>query len=789
MGSFLENYDLLSRLLLQALINNLWQGALIVGCVALLFRLVGRASATTRHAIWLVSLLTIALLPFLPASTQKFTMSIPPPSPSEAQRMASSEQSLGAVFANVTALAGYEHRSGRKVAEKETSAAATVEALLPATLAEAHALTDAEHIPSPSPLQVWRTQLLSGSAPMVLVTVWLMVCALMLGRIATSYFRLSRLRRSLHRLPDFQRHRMSRLATIFGLKRQVRIRTSPTVAMPMTIGVARPLIIVPEGLLENLSQAEFESIVAHELAHIKRCDYLTNLWQRVIQAFLFFHPAVWLIGKQLAVERELACDDWAVKLTGEPHRYASCLTRLAELLRERRIPTLAAGIIIGKHVVSRRIEMILNTNRNATTSVSKPALLYAMSVAVMFVAAYSFFQPVLAVPLTPNQAQVARRQEPPTTTPAPTAVQQVVIVNGQQVVRPALQPTTIVMPERVAALTLSDDDVTPVTVVAASDEPLDEPDATPAPTTLVYRNQPAFFTQASYQQPTPQPMPPSGTGQGGGFGIGSGWGGTMPPPARSINGERSDTPPTIPEAELISVLSDIVKKDADPNVRSEALQGLYRLKTDGSINALLQLYDAMTDVKVKGEILGNLLRRSKDNSKAIAKLAAVAKTEKDETLRSRALNALVGIKGDEGADHLISVYDSLQDAKMKQSVIRALSMNKSKKAIDKLILIAKNDSDPTVRQYAVRSLISIDEGLYLQVMPEKGRIGISGAREFDYFDLDEQTKEKIKQKLETHPEIRTDVSPATATTPPPNRKTSTASAPATATTAPAPKNR
>ena len=63
--------------------------------------------------------------------------------------------------------------------------------------------------------------------------------------------------------------------------------------------------------------------------------------------------------------------------------------------------------------------MILNTNRNATTSVSKPALLYAMGVAVMFVAAYSFFQPVLAVPLTQSQAQVARQQEPQTATPAP----------------------------------------------------------------------------------------------------------------------------------------------------------------------------------------------------------------------------------------------------------------------------------------------------------------------------------------------------------------------------------
>src|SRR5207249_3001701 len=105
------------------------------------------------------------------------------------------------------------------------------------------------------------------------------------------------------------------------------------------------------------------------------------------------------------------------------------------------------------------------------------------------------------------QAQVARRQESQPATPAPATVPQIVIVNGQQIVRPALEPATVVTPESLAALTLSDDEVVTVPVVAAADEPLDEPDATPAPMPLVYRNQPAFVTPAVYQQPTPQPQP------------------------------------------------------------------------------------------------------------------------------------------------------------------------------------------------------------------------------------------------------------------------------------------
>src|SRR5262249_55787573 len=122
----------------------------------------------------------------------------------------------------------------------------------------------------------------------------------------------------------------------------------------------------------------------------------------------------------------------------------------------------------------------------------------------------------------------------------------------------------------------------------------------------------------------------------------------------------------IPETELLSLLVDIVKRDADPNVRNEALQGIYRLRSDAAINALIQLYDGTSDVKVKGEIIAYLLRReggaSKvDNSKAIAKLTAIAKSEPNEELRNRAIRYLGNVKGDEGADTLIQIYDSLQD--------------------------------------------------------------------------------------------------------------------------------
>jgi hypothetical protein len=143
------------------------------------------------------------------------------------------------------------------------------------------------------------------------------------------------------------------------------------------------------------------------------------------------------------------------------------------------------------------------------------------------------------------------------------------------------------------------------------------------------------------------------------------------------------------------------------------------LRSDAAINALIQLYDGVSDVKVKSEIIGYLLRREGDNSKAIAKLTTIAKSEQNEELRNRAIRYLGNVKGDDGANTLIQIYDGLQDPKMKQYVIRSLAANKSRKAIDKLIQIAKNDSDPAVRQYAVRSLYGIDSRLYLELIDKE----------------------------------------------------------------------
>jgi hypothetical protein len=95
----------------------------------------------------------------------------------------------------------------------------------------------------------------------------------------------------------------------------------------MLAGLAKPAILFPQELIPRLSAKERFGICLHELAHLRRRDDWGNLCQRVIEAMLFFHPAVRWIGKRLRLERELGGDDWAVAVSGSARHYAACLAR------------------------------------------------------------------------------------------------------------------------------------------------------------------------------------------------------------------------------------------------------------------------------------------------------------------------------------------------------------------------------------------------------------------------------------------------------------------------------
>jgi bla regulator protein blaR1 len=122
---------------------------------------------------------------------------------------------------------------------------------------------------------------------------------------------------------------VQRNALLLNIKKEVKIYLSAVVNSPLTIGFLKPIILVPVASINHLTTAQLEALLLHELAHIKRADYLINLIETVVEMILFFNPFVQLLGKSIRNERENSCDDWVLQFQYKPAVYAEALLRIA----------------------------------------------------------------------------------------------------------------------------------------------------------------------------------------------------------------------------------------------------------------------------------------------------------------------------------------------------------------------------------------------------------------------------------------------------------------------------
>lgn len=125
--------------------------------------------------------------------------------------------------------------------------------------------------------------------------------------------------------------KLAQLAARCGIDRKVRLRIVDSLASPVTAGWWRPVVLVPAALVTGMPPQLLEALLAHELGHVRRHDYLVNLVQNVIEALLFYHPAVWWISRRIRHEREQIADDFAARHLGEPRRLARALSELERL--------------------------------------------------------------------------------------------------------------------------------------------------------------------------------------------------------------------------------------------------------------------------------------------------------------------------------------------------------------------------------------------------------------------------------------------------------------------------
>lgn len=123
---------------------------------------------------------------------------------------------------------------------------------------------------------------------------------------------------------------LSELAARIGVSKAFDVLVSPAVQVPHVFGWMKPVVLLPVSAVTGLPQDQLEAVIAHELAHIARNDYVVNLLQTMVESVLFYHPAVWWTSEKIREEREACCDDAVVELTGDRVTYSRALLALEE---------------------------------------------------------------------------------------------------------------------------------------------------------------------------------------------------------------------------------------------------------------------------------------------------------------------------------------------------------------------------------------------------------------------------------------------------------------------------
>lgn len=177
----------------------------------------------------------------------------------------------------------------------------------------------------------------------LIVAVWLIGFVFFLLRLGGGLWQVHRLRTCGLNLPeeDWQ-EKLIALKTRMGITRKIDLLESIWVSTPITLGWLKPVILLPLGFVNQLSPAEVEAVLAHELAHIARRDWFFNLLQAFVESLFYYQPAVWWISQIIRRERENACDDVALAATGNPLAFARALVQVQEMAAP--LPTLALAM-------------------------------------------------------------------------------------------------------------------------------------------------------------------------------------------------------------------------------------------------------------------------------------------------------------------------------------------------------------------------------------------------------------------------------------------------------------
>ncbi|MCF7957537.1 MAG: HEAT repeat domain-containing protein [Phycisphaerae bacterium] len=301
---FLEN--VLSQGMVQRLgwmlVHFVWQASVVALFLGILLKLLRKSSASLRYV---VSCLALVMVVSLPVITLSLISVVEPDLAIEISPAADPETELVAI----------------------TPAPIEIEQSVNLVIPAIEAGTPVSRISASPviPLRQRITEILEPCLPYA-VMLWLVgVLGLSVWYLG-GWTQLHRLRQKLVKpVDETLRGKFREVAGVLGVKRAVELMESALIQVPTVVGWLKPVILLPASVITGFSADQLEAILAHELAHIKRCDYLVNMLQTGVEILGFYHPGVWWVSKKIRIERENCCDDIAVKVSGDSIGYAKTL--------------------------------------------------------------------------------------------------------------------------------------------------------------------------------------------------------------------------------------------------------------------------------------------------------------------------------------------------------------------------------------------------------------------------------------------------------------------------------
>lgn len=352
-----------------AIAGGIVQGLAVFALVWIVLKLFRRATAATRHAVWLTTLLIVAALP----------------------------------FANLSPLL---RLNAPTISEQDIS-----ESEFAGPLPEPVSAALAEPAPENTSKRRWEV-----SAPaqlgIALLAVWAVLALIRFAGLGRQLLLLRRIKTEAMPAAPLLAGAFSETAADLRVKRGAQLLISRQIAAPMAVGFFKPAVLLPHAVATESTDAQMGYVLRHELAHLARGDDWANLVQQFVTALFFFHPGILFLSRRLTREREIACDDHALAALKAPRDYALFLTEFASRMKGRDF-TAAPAAWSSNSQLKERIGMILDKKRNASPRTSRAGV-SAMAAATFLLAAAAFVG-------APRLVLATEKPEAPTAPAAPTA--------------------------------------------------------------------------------------------------------------------------------------------------------------------------------------------------------------------------------------------------------------------------------------------------------------------------------------------------------------------------------